>query len=247
MLIPIQKIATWAYTHKLLFFYIFMIQFLLVLLIFKPNLASKISNLLGYEHPNSSVKYNYQSMKTMLTRIDKNTKKNRVFFIGDSLIQGMAVNSIHPKAVNFGIGHDTINGVLERVLTYQAMRNAKAVVISVGINDLRYNSVEVTLTSYRTLLEKISFRSNLYIHSILPIDSNVLGKNLQMKVTHFNQKLLKLASEFTNTHVLKHSKKLVNSKGHLKSSLHLGDGLHLNSRGYNIWINQLQLQLDTHE
>jgi lysophospholipase L1-like esterase len=229
---------------KIVTLYFLLLHFLILTIVFTPNLASKISKVLGKEHPNDSVIYNYQSTKTMLKRIERNLNKNNVLFIGDSLTQGMAVNSIAPYAVNFGIGHDTINGVLERIRSYKSMNKVATVIIAVGINDLRKLSLETSLSRYYILLNELKELPHVYIHGVLPIDKKILGRVLQNKITLFNRELFKLTQEFGSIQYLKVPSELFDSNRSLKTTLHLGDGLHLNKKGYDIWINQLKTQLN---
>jgi lysophospholipase L1-like esterase len=184
------------------------------------------------------------SMNTMHNRVDENNPSNAFIFIGDSLIQGLSVSSIHPVAVNFGIGHDTVNGVSKRTSNYQSLKSASSIIISVGINDLRKNSVDNVIADYKIMLQQLSRIPHIFIHEVLPIDSKVLGAELQRKSLLFNEDLFKLTKEFDNITLLEFSSKFIDLKGDLKPSLHLGDGLHLNKNGYGIWIQQLKQQLD---
>ncbi|MCP4992051.1 MAG: hypothetical protein GY928_40160 [Colwellia sp.] len=184
------------------------------------------------------------SMNTMHSRVDKNTPSNAFIFIGDSLIQGLSVTAIHPEAVNFGIGHDTVEGVSKRSLNYQSLMSASSVIISVGINDLRAKPAKKVIADYKKMLQQLSKIPNIYTHEVLPIDSRLLGTELQEKITLFNEELFKITKDFDNITLLKYSSELIDLRGDLKPSLHLGDGLHLNKNGSYIWIQQLKQQLD---
>lgn len=240
----LPKLTKWIHKYKLLSLYLCITHILLILLVLVPNFSAKISKKLGKEHPNYSVIYNYQSMNTMLSRIDQNLNENTTLFIGDSLTQGMAVTNILPYAVNFGIGHDTVNGVLQRIKSYESIKRVAKVIVTVGINDLRKKPVEAVIVNYIDLLNELEKRHrHVYIHEVLPIDEKIMGKKLQNKITLFNQHLNKISKSFTNVHFLQKSMEFIDNTGNLKASLHLGDGLHLNSNGYSIWIKQLKKQL----
>jgi lysophospholipase L1-like esterase len=243
----LPNLKNWSSVCKVVSFYLVILHLLLITIIFTPNLAAKISKIMGKEHPHNLVIYNYQSMSTMLGRVDRNLDKNTAVFIGDSLTQGMAVNNILPYAVNFGIGHDTIDGVLQRIRTYKSINKMATVIIAVGINDLRKLSVKTAISHYTDLLNELRKLNNVYIHEVLPIDQNILGNKLQNKITLFNQQLFNVTKEFDTVHFLRKSNKFIDSNGSLKASLHLGDGLHLNKAGYDIWINQLKEQLKINE
>ena len=239
----ITKIKHWLSTHKLLSVYLFASHVLLVALVLTPDLAKKVARLVGKEHPNTAVSHKYQSLKTMLARIDKNTNPNRVVFIGDSLIQGMAVNSITPKAVNYGIGHDTISGVAQRIRTYQAVQHAHSIVLAVGVNDLRKHTIEESVYQYKNMLKWLPGHHTIYIHTVLPVDAKILGETLQQKIVLFNKALYTLTSELNHVKVLPYAAEFIDRQGNLKPALHIGDGLHLSPKGYEIWIKQLKSQV----
>jgi lysophospholipase L1-like esterase len=227
-----------------LFIYIFIIHAILISFIINPNLIYRAAIKLKLATTNERVTHFMVAMNTMHTRVDQNTPPNAVIFIGDSHIQGLSVSSICPIAVNFGIGHDTVNGVLKRSLHYQSLISASSVIINVGVNDLRKNSLKNVIAAYTVMLQQLNRIPNIYIHEVLPIDSKVLGVRLQKKIVLFNENLFKLTKDFDNITLLKSSSKFIDLNGDLKPSLHLGDGLHLSKNGYDIWIQQLRQQLD---
>lgn len=224
--------------------YIALLHILLVTFIFRPDLANRVSKKLTLNPKNESVTHYMASMNTMHARVDKNTPENALIFIGDSLVQGLSVISIRPGSVNFGIGHDTVNGVLQRSKNYQSIKKSSAVIISIGINDLTKKTVRETIDEYKIMLEQLNKIPRLYIHEVLPIDSKKIGFDLQKKITLFNEELFKLTADFDSITLLESSRSFIDLKGDLKSHLHLGDGLHLNKSGYEVWIRQLKQQLD---
>ncbi len=228
----------------LLLIYLFILHLVLISVLIKPDLAYILAIKLKLNPDNERVSHYITSMNTMHARVDQNTSPNAFIFIGDSLVQGLSVTSIHPVAVNFGIGHDTVNGVLKRSSNYQSLKDASSVIISVGINDLRKNTVKNIIANYKVMLQKLSRIPSIYIHEVLPIDSKVLGAELQKKIILFNEDLFKITKDFDNITLLESSSKFIDLNGDLKPSLHLGDGLHLNKKGYDIWIQQLRQQLD---
>ena len=227
-----------------LLIYVFILHVIIISVIINPNLAYRVAIELKLEPDNELITHYMSSMNTMHARVDQNTPSNTFIFIGDSLIQGLSVSSISSAAVNFGIGHDTINGVKKRSLKYKSLQNASSILISVGVNDLRYNSVKRVISDYKKMLHTLNNIHHVFIHEVLPIDSNKLGRDLQKKINLFNNDLFKLTNEFDNITLLKSSSKFLDLNDNLNPSLHLGDGLHLNKKGYDIWIQQLRQQLD---
>ena len=55
-------------------------------------------------------------------------------FLGDSHVQGLAVSSITPNAVNLGIGGNTTVGLIQRLQNLKSLQLARTVVIAIGYN-----------------------------------------------------------------------------------------------------------------
>ncbi|HQD15904.1 MAG TPA: SGNH/GDSL hydrolase family protein [Ottowia sp.] len=71
-----------------------------------------------------------------LLRKDRNSEDGRVVFLGSSTFQGMDVSSISPRALNMGLGGDTIESLQARSANYRSIARASAVVVNVGLNNL---------------------------------------------------------------------------------------------------------------
>lgn len=59
-----------------------------------------------------------------------------VIFLGDSLTAGLAVDAVAPRAVNYGIGGQTTQVLLDALPRYGSMRRARLVVLSIGTVDV---------------------------------------------------------------------------------------------------------------
>lgn len=188
--------------------------------------------------------YTQQVNHSFNLRVDKNTSKGKVIFIGDSHIQGLAVNEVSIQGVNFGIGRDTSKTILNRVCQYQSIKSAKAVVLEFGINDFKYRSIEETLKNYKAILEVIPKTTLIVINGVFNVDTLYSPINIKNKdITIFNQKLEQLSKEYSNSIFLDINSTLTQNKNLLKI-YHIGDGLHLNKSGYQVWINELKKLLN---
>ena len=89
-------------------------------------------------------------------RMDGNIPDDSTIFIGDSLTQSLAVSAISPRSVNYGIGNDTLIGVLKRIGEYKSIYRSSMIVIAVGINDLKIGkNIEEILYNYEAIIKKI--------------------------------------------------------------------------------------------
>ncbi|MFT5677271.1 MAG: lysophospholipase L1-like esterase [Paraglaciecola sp.] len=186
----------------------------------------------------------YQSLITMYQRVDKNISPTSVVFIGDSLVQGLAVSEICPNAVNFGIGHDTTEGVLQRLPHYQSIQKAEALVIAVGFNDLNKIDNLTLLANFDAILETIDDRVAIFISAIHPVDEQLVNHSQisNQRIQAINLQLAKKASGKNSINFSSVYAKL-SKNGKLDSRYHVGDGIHLNKEGNALWITQLREDL----
>jgi lysophospholipase L1-like esterase len=94
------------------------------------------------------------------------------------------------------------------------------------------------------LIGKLPETSSVIISSILPVDEDLYfdhwkKKVLNADISKLNDSLRQLATERPNVSFYDTGKYLKDPSGGLMSSLHLGDGLHLNSNGYRLWVKGL--------
>ncbi|HBY86566.1 MAG TPA: hypothetical protein DEO86_11895 [Colwellia sp.] len=185
---------------------------------------------------------NFDTMVTFHERIDKNLSAQNSLFIGDSLIQGLAVSNVIDHAVNFGIGNDTTSGVIQRLPTLKSIVNARFVILAVGLNDFRYRGIEEILVNYNKILKKLTITRHVVISAVLPVDEFIVQGVDNAKIRQLNIALELLSREYTNTSFLNITNKLT-VLGSLSTDYHIGDGVHLNKTGNAIWIESLKLWL----
>ncbi len=226
---------------KLLVLYLIIIHLLLVVILFKTDVVSQLQIRLGLSEPQEFTR-NYHELLAFHKRMDGNLLKGSVVFIGDSITQGLAVSAVTPLSVNYGIGNDTTVGVLNRVGKYRSLNSAKAVVLAVGINDLKRRDPAEILENYNTILTKIPPGVEVVICAVKPVDWRVRqasGRTLQ-RIDLVNAGLKRLSDRWPNTQFLTVNDKLADAEGNLVREYHIGDGVHLSAAGYEVWIKELR-------
>jgi len=173
-------------------------------------------------------------------RIDKNVPKGSILIFGDSLVQGLAVTAISPKAINFGIGNDTSLDLLNRIPEYHSIKTADLIMIAIGINDIYKYSKEASISHIEEILSSIksNYSGPIILNSLLPVDE-ATNKGLNQynrKIQTLNTEIESIAHSGNNILYLDSHKKMVDQSGNLHSNYHIGDGLHLNDKGNNQWI-----------
>ena len=80
--------------------------------------------------------------------------------------------------------------------------------------------------------------------SILPIDEETRNRTGQnTRIDDLNTKIKSICRDYKNVHFVNPTKQLIDSENNLADPYHVGDGVHLNSRGYDVWISELRKAL----
>lgn len=224
---------------KLTVLYLVLLHLVLVVVLLKSDFLERLGEYFNITEPPVSLSF-YDLTTTYHYSMDDNIPELATLFIGDSHIQGMAVISVTPDAVNFGIGGDTTAGVLERIQNYTSLTRAKAVVLAVGINDLGRWDNEQFIANYEKVLNSMPEGLMTVVTAVLPVDERVQNVTVQNeRINAINEKLAQLVANYDQAIWLDLTERLVNSNDNLKSEYHVGDGIHLSPAGYAIWTGQL--------
>ena len=183
----------------------------------------------------------YYLMLKFHERIDATVQPGSIVFFGDSLVQGLHIPAIAPISVNYGVGSDTTSGLKKRLSLYESVSEAKAIVIAIGINDVRYGlSQEQILENYRQIIQDLPADIPILISGILPIDErlNPDWRGFNQKISEINTALEAYANA-ENLLFINVTEQLIDTDKNLADQYH-DDGLHLNAVGNQVWINKLE-------
>ncbi len=192
--------------------------------------------------------YFVHSTHVFYKRLDRQYSHRTVLFIGDSLIQGLAVSEISKDAINFGIGTDTVGNVRARLSDYRSTSHTDCIFIGVGINDLiKGQSLASTLSEFSLLLASLSEHPRVIVGELLPVKSvSAKLKRISADITAFNLMLAEEIDKYDNVSLVKQYDIFLNDSNELSTIYHVGDGLHLNTSGNKLWIEHLKLKLPQH-
>lgn len=231
---------------RLFLTYVVSIHLLLAIVLLKSNFIQKVEYKLGITAYQNEITDDFRRMLKYHLRMDGNVLNNSVVFIGDSITQGLAVTAVASPSINYGISCDTSFGVLKRIRKYKSIENASAVVIAIGINDMKYRSNEKILRNLEAIANNVPAHVPVVFSAVLPIDKDVLkdrhGRS-QDRIRDLNSKLKNFTKASGRLFFADASSQLVDREGNLAKQFHEGDGIHLNSRGNAIWIDSLKVAL----
>lgn len=190
--------------------------------------------------PDGKVTYFIENTEIVLGRQLKDLPETSIPFYGDSLVHGLAVSRANPSLENFGIGHDHSVNLLNRVREGLKYRQFSEYVIAIGINDLgRSVAVGDLYHNIMATVESLTFADTVYVHTVLPVaESRANSPTINEKVRQINDLLSELPMGYQNVVIVNTYGSLA-ADSFLPESLHLGDGLHLNSAANRKWAELL--------
>ena len=212
-----------------------------ILIIFPFNLEKNIpkSNLFLVSDLYKKYEENFRE-KTIAfqSRKSKNASSSSIYIFGDSIIQGFNENILSDKALNFGIGNETILQLISRIDKYYNIKKVENIILLTGHNDLEENAPEIVIHRYKTLINKLPHRK-LIVHAVLNVhEKNEKLRKLNDKINKFNLLLYKLCEEFNIKFININSSLNVNNQ--LNVEYQIGDGVHLNEQGNWIFGKELK-------
>ncbi|WP_159931143.1 GDSL-type esterase/lipase family protein [Oceanicoccus sp. KOV_DT_Chl] len=192
-------------------------------------------------HQQPEISPYYNRITKYHKRMDGSIPAGATLFIGDSVTQGLATSAIADVSVNFGIGSDTTLGVIKRLPFYKSIDRAKAVVIAIGVNDLKYRDNNSIVQNYQKILNYLPVDMPVVVSAILPVDERVESMPLtNERIIKLNAAIKALARNYKNVVFVDARDLLQGDAGSLKKAFHTGDGVHLSAAGYQVWISLLR-------
>jgi len=225
---------------KGLIIYLLFLHAFVFLVLFKSDFIPRVDRYLGLGaiKKGESDQY-YNQLVTFQSRQDVNMPDGMVIMIGDSLVQGFNPALLSYSTANYGIGRDTTEGVLNRIPSYASLSNAKAIVLAVGINDLKVRSNEKTIENYQAILKSLPGHVPVIICGIMPVAESYPYSYLKPRILRLNTELEDLSRGFQNVYYVTPAFALTDQFGWLAKDYDAGDGVHLNGAGNLIWAKEL--------
>ncbi len=224
--------------------YLIGIHVLLAVVLVKSDFIDRVQVRLGTQQAELSPEITeyFLGMLRYHKRMDGNVPDGSVVFIGDSITQGLCVSAVASPSVNYGIEGDTTLGVLQRLPDYRSIDRASAVVLAIGINDMKRRSNDEILENYRLIIEKIPKTIPIVFSAVLPLDeeSREEWQGRNHRIRQLNSSIQRLANIDSRVFFVDAGALLIDASGNLADKFHDGDGIHLNSQGNAIWINALR-------
>ena len=219
---------------------------LLIILIF--NLSCKNSFSIDHLYPNEDLvienhdEWGDGNYKKVIKEFKSNPLNyGDIVFLGNSITSGgkdWSKRLKHPNIRNRGIGGDVTDGVLARIDEIIYFK-PKAVFLLIGINDLWNNnspnnpSAEYIANNIIQIAQVINAetpKTKIYVQTVLPIEKE------QYKTSILKVNEIIKANEKENPYQIVDLYSIfVNENGLIRKELST-DGIHLNEKGYDAWV-----------
>lgn len=174
---------------------------------------------------------------------------------GDSIIQATHENMIHPMAVNYALGGQSLRRMTNALTSFQFMKNAAGGVIACGVNDLsnityygprdNHQAAQTVLYIFKNKLAPMLTGKWVICH-LLPCDEIVTGANgYNAQVAEVNAGLAEAFSA-TSAQVAfaPVPAVFVDAQGNLKDEYHV-DGQHLSKVGAEVFASSIKTALNS--
>jgi lysophospholipase L1-like esterase len=173
-------------------------------------------------------------------------RADEVIFAGDSIVMRAPLCEALTHVKTFGISADISEGLLQR-LDGITRRHPAKLFVQIGTNDLlRGIPIEQIIANFSTLIRRVGAESpntTLFLVSVLPVHRVELRdldheRKLEL-VPLLNAALRDLATRH-GIAFIDLNPSFVSDGGELDRSLSIGDGVHLNLRGYQRYVQALE-------
>jgi lysophospholipase L1-like esterase len=167
--------------------------------------------------------------------------KKKLVFIGDSLTEWFEWDRRFPDydVRNLGISGERVQGLVarrERIRTQ--IHDPDFIFLMSGINNIAAGEEDIELT-YREIVRNLTTwykQTRLVVQSILPTDLTWIGNSA---IEAANRKLSAIAREY-NADYLDVYRLFLDKAGNTRSDYLQEDGVHLSSKGYGVWADEVE-------
>ncbi len=167
-----------------------------------------------------------------------------IVFIGDSLTGSFDWQKRFPNhcVTNLGLSGETVEGLLDRQKRIRSMiDNPDFVFLMSGINNIAMEQYDISGPYHEIVrnLTKWYEKAKVVVQSILPVKLEWVSSEI---IKDINRRLEQIAGVYGAAYLDLHSL-FVDSKGAPISAYLQEDGVHLSSRGYDVWAEKVEFIL----
>lgn len=158
-----------------------------------------------------------------------------ILFFGDSLVQGMNMDSLKFKAVNMGIGGYTLAEIANRMKAVR-LQDYKAIIVEGGVNDVLIGRTdEQVKAGFNALFVEAERSKKFYFTQMLPANK-ITHSEVNARLEKLNAYSSSLCAKTAKCVLIKSPKIMWKNN---KPDYYFPDGVHLKKLGYEAWIKEI--------
>lgn len=221
-------------SHKFLIAYLVLAHVFIAYLLVKTDKFNAMMHYLGFSQTNTYIDYYINQSYAFQHFQNQQLKPKANIIVGDSIAKSINILNLSESVINWGIGHNTTELLLNNIDKLSALKSAKNVIFLLGINDLNgKKTAHDVLENYKKLMSSIQSVNNIFIVSITPMHkSHKNAERVNLEVQLLNKLLKNYSREFEHIFFIDTASVLAPS-GSLETKFDRGDGLHLNELAYH--------------
>ncbi len=140
--------------------------------------------------------------------------------------------------ISRGFGGSNMNDVVHHLDTLVLKHEPRAVMIYEGDNDVALGvPVREILARFESAIRRIHAQDSAIRVYLLSVKPSILRAAMWPDMLAVNAGLQKLADAKDNVRYIDVATPMLNEDGSVRDDLFVGDGLHMNQAGYDIWRN----------
>jgi len=194
------------------------------------NAVTFVSRLLGWrlEDPNSVM----QGRIRLVVRMDSDVPESSAVILGDSIMAALDSTAIGPKVSNLAVNGLTSAALSGAVTDLHSLSGARAIVLGIGVNDLRDRTHDEVIHDYSTLVARLPGSPALLTVAVLPVNEDApFVQNRPFlrnaEIDALNDGIRKICARRPRCVFIPTKPFLADGSGNLRGDIHSGDGWHL--------------------
>lgn len=168
-------------------------------------------------------------------------KRNRLLFLGDSLIEYFDWSERFPEheVYNLGLAGETVEGLYSRLRgIFRKVKDPDMVFIMSGINSMAFGDVVGIADTYRKVVKEIRQAypsARIVVQSLLPVLFPFISNE---DIRHMNARLGQMAVDEKVLYFDIHAR-FLEENGRPMAAFLMDDGVHVSEEGYRAWSGEI--------
>ncbi len=176
--------------------------------------------------------------------------KNPILFVGSSSMVFWETANSFPEypIINRGFGGASLPEVIHYYDDVIKKHNPSMILVYCDIDVEQGRSPEFSVNAFKQLVDKIEQdfpTTPVLLLSMKPtLIDDILGKDIRKNKLLSNQLMLEYAESKETLHYVDITSSMMDANGRLKDDIFIGDGMHLNPLGYELWDPIIKREID---